>query len=60
MGSGHTGKCRSKFTTNSMNKKIRTLKDFFAGGGGGVVYDRLVDHLPHKRLVTLLHCDKGG
>ena len=58
MGSGHTGKCRSKFTTNSMNKKIQILKDFF--WGGGVVCDRLVDHVPLKRLVTLLHCDKGG
>ena len=62
VGSGHTGKCRSKFTTNSINKnQTQILKDFLAGGGGGgVVYDRLVDHLPHKRLVTLLHCDKGG
>lgn len=60
VGSGHTGKCRSKFTTNRMNKKIRILKYFFAGGGGAV-YDRLVDHfLPHKRLVTSLHCNKGG
>lgn len=24
------------------------------------MYDRPVDHLPHKRLVTSLHCDKGG
>ena len=35
VGSGHTGKCRSKFTTNSMNKKIRILKDFFFFFGGG-------------------------
>lgn len=36
VGSGHTGKCRSKFTTNSINKnQTQILKDFLTGGGGG-------------------------
>lgn len=35
VGSGHTGKCRSKFTTNSINKnQTQILKDFLAGEGG--------------------------
>lgn len=35
VGSGHTGKCRSKFTTNSINKnQTQILKDFLAGAGG--------------------------
>lgn len=37
VGSGHTGKCRSKFTTNSINKnQTQILKDFLAGGGEGL------------------------